>query len=104
MSRHKYKLRFPIAQKFRYTHHIPGGQYTNLHFQAFSLGQAEQWPQIKKAYALANEMLGDIVKVTPSSKVVGDLALFMVQVASSQQLIVGVRFLGLTTTYSLFIC
>jgi pyruvate carboxylase len=62
-----------------YKHHIPGGQYTNLHFQAFSLGQSEEWPLIKKAYANANEALGDIVKVTPSSKVVGDLALFMVQ-------------------------
>jgi pyruvate carboxylase len=62
-----------------YKHQIPGGQYTNLHFQAFSLGQSEQWPLIKKAYADANEALGDIVKVTPSSKVVGDLALFMVQ-------------------------
>merc|ERR1711981_421337 len=62
-----------------YKHQIPGGQYTNLHFQAFSLGQSEQWPLIKQAYAQANEALGDIVKVTPSSKVVGDLALFMVQ-------------------------
>jgi len=62
-----------------YEHQIPGGQYTNLHFQAFSMGQADQWPLIKKAYRSANLMLGDIVKVTPSSKVVGDLALFMVQ-------------------------
>lgn len=62
-----------------YEHQIPGGQYTNLHFQAFSMGQADQWPAIKKAYREANLMLGDIVKVTPSSKVVGDLALFMVQ-------------------------
>jgi len=62
-----------------YQHQIPGGQYTNLHFQAFSMGQADQWPAIKKAYRNANMMLGDIVKVTPSSKVVGDLALFMVQ-------------------------
>jgi len=62
-----------------YEHQIPGGQYTNLHFQAFSMGQADQWPAIKKAYRNANLMLGDIVKVTPSSKVVGDLALFMVQ-------------------------
>ncbi|GAB5354218.1 hypothetical protein AAMO2058_000101000 [Amorphochlora amoebiformis] len=62
-----------------YEHQIPGGQYTNLHFQAFSMGQADQWPLIKKAYRTANLMLGDIVKVTPSSKVVGDFALFMVQ-------------------------
>jgi pyruvate carboxylase len=62
-----------------YEHEIPGGQYTNLHFQAYSLGLAHQWPSIKKAYAQANRLLGDIVKVTPSSKVVGDLAQFMVQ-------------------------
>eukprot|EP00993_Chasmostoma_nieuportense_P000938 NODE_1861_length_1356_cov_26.198535_g1768_i0.p1 GENE.NODE_1861_length_1356_cov_26.198535_g1768_i0~~NODE_1861_length_1356_cov_26.198535_g1768_i0.p1 ORF type:complete len:352 (-),score=91.70 NODE_1861_length_1356_cov_26.198535_g1768_i0:236-1291(-) len=61
-----------------YTHEIPGGQYTNLHFQAFSLGMAHQWPEIKKAYTAANLLLGDIIKVTPSSKVVGDLAQFMV--------------------------
>jgi len=62
-----------------YTHEIPGGQYTNLHFQSFSLGLADQWPEIKKAYAEANVLLGDPPKVTPSSKVVGDLAQFMVQ-------------------------
>lgn len=63
-----------------YQHEMPGGQYTNLLFQAQSLGLAEQWPAIKKAYAEANQLLGDIIKVTPSSKVVGDLAQFMVQV------------------------
>nr|CAG4717938.1 unnamed protein product [Naegleria fowleri] len=62
-----------------YTHEIPGGQYTNLQFQAFSLGLADQFPKIKKDYEIANRILGDIVKVTPSSKVVGDLAQFMVQ-------------------------
>jgi len=62
-----------------YENEIPGGQYTNLHFQAYSLGLVHQWPAIKKAYAQANRLLGDIVKVTPSSKVVGDLAQFMVQ-------------------------
>jgi pyruvate carboxylase len=62
-----------------YDHEIPGGQYTNLHFQAFSLGLSKEWPLIKKAYSAANRLLGDIVKVTPSSKVVGDLAQFMVQ-------------------------
>jgi len=62
-----------------YTHEIPGGQYTNLHFQAYSLGLADKWPAIKQAYTQANMLLGDIVKVTPSSKVVGDLAQFMVQ-------------------------
>jgi len=61
-----------------YNHEMPGGQYTNLLFQATSLGLSEKWPQVKKAYAEANLLLGDIVKVTPSSKTVGDLAQFMV--------------------------
>eukprot|EP00326_Haptolina_ericina_P033967 CAMPEP_0181237180 /NCGR_PEP_ID=MMETSP1096-20121128/38611_1 /TAXON_ID=156174 ORGANISM="Chrysochromulina ericina, Strain CCMP281" /NCGR_SAMPLE_ID=MMETSP1096 /ASSEMBLY_ACC=CAM_ASM_000453 /LENGTH=1162 /DNA_ID=CAMNT_0023332489 /DNA_START=47 /DNA_END=3535 /DNA_ORIENTATION=+ len=60
-----------------YHHEMPGGQYTNLQFQSTSLGLADQWSQIKKNYAAANQLLGDIVKVTPSSKVVGDLAQFM---------------------------
>ena len=59
-------------------HEMPGGQYTNLLFQSQQLGLAGQWPAVKKAYADANELMGDIVKVTPSSKVVGDLAQFMV--------------------------
>ncbi|MEM6996782.1 MAG: pyruvate carboxylase, partial [Myxococcota bacterium] len=62
-----------------YLHEMPGGQYTNLQFQARQLGLAERWPAIKRAYAAANNLLGDIIKVTPSSKVVGDLAQFMVQ-------------------------
>ncbi|XP_055376170.1 pyruvate carboxylase, mitochondrial-like [Condylostylus longicornis] len=62
-----------------YMHEIPGGQYTNLQFQAFSLGLGQQFEQIKNAYREANLILGDIIKVTPSSKVVGDLAQFMVQ-------------------------
>lgn len=62
-----------------YENEIPGGQYTNLHFQAYSLGLADQFTDVKKKYALANELLGDVVKVTPTSKVVGDLAQFMVQ-------------------------
>jgi len=61
-----------------YLNEIPGGQYTNMQFQALSLGLAGEWDSIKKAYADANQILGDIVKVTPSSKVVGDLAQFMV--------------------------
>ena len=61
-----------------YTHEMPGGQYTNLQFQSTSLGLADQWSMVKKNYAAANKLLGDIVKVTPSSKVVGDLAQFMV--------------------------
>ena len=60
-------------------HEIPGGQYTNLRFQAQTLGLADRWGSIKRAYAEANQLLGDLVKVTPSSKVVGDLAQFMVQ-------------------------
>ena len=62
-----------------YMHEMPGGQYTNLQFQANQLGLAERWPAIKRAYAAANRLLGDLIKVTPSSKVVGDLAQFMVQ-------------------------
>ncbi len=61
-----------------YDHEMPGGQYTNLRQQAKSLHLADRWPEIAKAYADVNQMFGDIVKVTPSSKVVGDLALFMV--------------------------
>ena len=61
-----------------YEHEIPGGQLTNLIFQASQLGLGTQWAQTKKAYEQANDLLGDIVKVTPTSKVVGDLAQFMV--------------------------
>ncbi|TPV96487.1 MAG: pyruvate carboxylase, partial [Myxococcales bacterium FL481] len=62
-----------------YVHEMPGGQYTNLQFQAKSLGLGGRWRGIKRAYAAANRLLGDLIKVTPSSKVVGDLAQFMVQ-------------------------
>lgn len=62
-----------------YINEIPGGQYTNLQFQAFSLGLGDFFEDVKKAYREANLLLGDIIKVTPSSKVVGDLAQFMVQ-------------------------
>lgn len=61
-----------------YLHEMPGGQYTNLLFQSQSLGLGSQWLEVKKAYMAANKLCGDIVKVTPSSKVVGDLAQFMV--------------------------
>lgn len=61
-----------------YEHEIPGGQLTNLIFQASQLGLGTQWAETKKAYEQANELLGDIVKVTPTSKTVGDLAQFMV--------------------------
>jgi pyruvate carboxylase len=60
-----------------YDHEIPGGQYTNLRPQARSLGLEHKFEQIKENYRAANLLLGDIVKVTPSSKVVGDLAMFM---------------------------
>ncbi len=61
-----------------YEHEIPGGQYSNLKPQAVSLGLGEKMEEIKKAYADVNDLFGDIVKVTPSSKVVGDMALYMV--------------------------
>ena len=61
-----------------YEHEIPGGQLTNMMFQAQTLGLGSQWLETKKAYEHANDLLGDIVKVTPTSKVVGDLAQFMV--------------------------
>ncbi|EPQ65851.1 Pyruvate carboxylase [Blumeria graminis f. sp. tritici 96224] len=61
-----------------YEHEIPGGQLTNMMFQASQLGLGAQWAETKKAYEHANYLLGDIVKVTPTSKVVGDLAQFMV--------------------------
>jgi pyruvate carboxylase len=59
-------------------HEIPGGQYSNLKPQAESLGLGNKMEDIKKAYREVNELFGDIVKVTPSSKIVGDMALFMV--------------------------
>ncbi len=62
-----------------YQHEMPGGQYTNLHQQAKSVGLGNRWEEVKSAYSVVNHMFGDIVKVTPSSKVVGDMALFMVQ-------------------------
>jgi len=61
-----------------YEHEMPGGQYTNLLFQSNQLGLTGQWSKVKKAYATANRLLGDIIKVTPSSKVTGDLAQFIV--------------------------
>ena len=61
-----------------FDHEMPGGQYTNLMFQAQQLGLGTQWTEIKQKYIEANELCGNIVKVTPSSKVVGDLAQFMV--------------------------
>ncbi len=62
-----------------YVHGMPGGQYTNLREQARSLGiDDSRWPEVARAYAEVNDMFGDIVKVTPTSKVVGDMAILMV--------------------------
>lgn len=62
-----------------YHHEMPGGQYSNLQQQAKAVGLGERWNEVKDTFRLVNDMFGDIVKVTPSSKVVGDMALFMVQ-------------------------
>ncbi|WP_170365731.1 pyruvate carboxylase [Ruegeria arenilitoris] len=61
-----------------YLHEMPGGQFTNLKAQARSMGLEERWHEVAQMYADVNQMFGDIVKVTPSSKVVGDMALMMV--------------------------
>ena len=60
-----------------YQHEIPGGQYTNLREQASAMGLGHRWREVEKMYAEVNQLFGDIVKVTPSSKVVGDMALFL---------------------------
>jgi pyruvate carboxylase len=62
-----------------YQHEMPGGQYSNLQQQAKAVGLGDQWEDVKTMYACVNKMFGDVVKVTPSSKVVGDMALYMVQ-------------------------
>ena len=62
-----------------YVHEMPGGQYSNLQQQAKAVGLGDRWEEVKKMYSRVNLMFGDVVKVTPSSKVVGDMALFMVQ-------------------------
>ena len=79
--RHQYRafeagLEAPASEI--YLHEMPGGQFTNLKAQARSLGLEERWHEIAQTYADVNRMFGDIVKVTPSSKVVGDMALMMV--------------------------
>ena len=61
-----------------YDHEMPGGQYTNLKEQSAALGLGARWPEVAKCYAEVNQLFGDIVKVTPSSKVVGDMAIFLV--------------------------
>lgn len=62
-----------------YQHEMPGGQFSNLRQQAKGVGLGERWNEVKDMYARVNLLFGDIIKVTPSSKVVGDMALFMVQ-------------------------
>ncbi|MEE9276937.1 MAG: pyruvate carboxylase, partial [Dehalococcoidia bacterium] len=61
-----------------YRHEIPGGQYTNLQQQAAAMGLSQRWPEVERTYAEVNQLFGDIVKVTPSSKVVGDMTLFLI--------------------------
>jgi pyruvate carboxylase len=60
-----------------YQHEIPGGQYTNLREQAAAMGLGHRWREVERMYAEVNQLFGDIVKVTPSSKVVGDMTLFL---------------------------
>jgi pyruvate carboxylase len=69
-------MRAPTGRVYR--HQIPGGQLTNLRQQSLALGLGDRFEDIEAAYVHANELLGDIIKVTPTSKVVGDLALFVV--------------------------
>ena len=70
-------LKYPLTEIYRYE--IPGGQYTNLRPQVQSLGLGHRFDEVREMFVTVNQMLGDIVKVTPSSKMVGDLAIFMVQ-------------------------
>ncbi|MBP1968230.1 pyruvate carboxylase [Virgibacillus natechei] len=62
-----------------YLHEMPGGQYSNLKQQAKAVGLEDRWNEVKLMFRQVNDMFGDIVKVTPSSKVIGDMTLFMVQ-------------------------
>jgi pyruvate carboxylase len=68
----------PASRADTYRHEMPGGQFTNLYQQAQAIGLQERWSDVCQAYATVNIMFGDIIKVTPTSKVVGDMALFMV--------------------------
>lgn len=70
-------IKSPVTDIYKYE--IPGGQYTNLYPQVQSLGLGDRFQDVKEMYKKVNDMLGGIVKVTPSSKMVGDLAIFMVQ-------------------------
>ena len=68
----------PFGSAEVYEHQMPGGQYTNLREQAGALGLGKRWPDVVTTYKECNRILGDIVKVTPSSKSVGDLAIFLI--------------------------
>jgi pyruvate carboxylase len=81
-----------------YLHEMPGGQFTNLKEQAESMGLGDRWPEIARMYRDVNLAFGDIVKVTPSSKVVGDLALFLVSHGITVE-----RFLAMPTDHHLSI-
>ena len=70
-------IKNPATDIYRYE--MPGGQYTNLRAQVASFGMANRFEDVKEMYRAVNQMLGDVVKVTPSSKMVGDMAIFMVQ-------------------------
>ena len=61
-----------------YENEIPGGQYTNLHFQAYSLGLADQFSEVKKKYAMANDLLGDVVKVKFDSFPLSDFLIMLI--------------------------
>ncbi|MCO6459158.1 MAG: pyruvate carboxylase [Pirellulaceae bacterium] len=82
-----------------YDHQMPGGQYTNLYEQAKALGLADRWREVCRTYADVNRLLGDIVKVTPTSKAVGDMALFLVAGGlSAQDVLDGQRDLAFPTS------
>ena len=68
----------PFGSAEVFSHQMPGGQYTNLREQATSLGLGKRWPDVVKTYEEVNALLGDVVKVTPSSKSIGDLAIFLI--------------------------
>jgi pyruvate carboxylase len=68
----------PASSASVYQHEMPGGQYSNLYQQADALGLASHWPEVCRMYAEVNRLFGDLIKVTPTSKVVGDMALFMI--------------------------
>ena len=71
------KMASPNTTVFQ--HEMPGGQYSNLRQQATAVGLGARWPEVCRMYARVNQLFGDVIKVTPSSKVVGDMTLFMVQ-------------------------